>query len=231
MSKRTHLTHCSHHKEPPHSSLGTRLTQYDHNIYYVQGPPYTFFSLTTYKNKTKQNKTKIKLISCSPCSSSSSCFPLVTGSGGVAYGFIAANTASHERSKHIMAYRSVCMLGILSATLCEYRSKINKVAAYSLEFYSRVIVRNVNFTFFSFPASATFLPGFGSTGVGDSLCLNRFTAPAAFSILLMTIALLITAFLLDEEECVPTGLCVCVYSCQRPAVGSTHARTHTHTQC
>ena len=136
-----------------------------------------------------------------------------------------------------MAYRSVCMLGILSATLCEYRSKINQVAAYSLEFYSRVIVRNVNFTFFSFPASATFLPGFGSTGVGDSLCLNRFTAPAAFSILLMTIALLITAFLLDEEECVPTGLCVYLLlpkACCRLDARThtrTHTHTHTHTQC
>ena len=127
------------------------------------------------------------------------------------------------------------MLGILSATLCEYRSKINQVATYSLEFYSRVIVRNVNFTFFSFPASATFLPGFGSTGVGDSLCLNRFTAPAAFSILLMTIALLITAFLLDEEECVPTGLCVRVSTLAKGLLSArrtharTHARTHTHT--
>ena len=46
-------------------------------------------------------------------------WPFLLGSGGVAYGFIGANTSRESRTKFMSYYRVTCMAGVLSSTIGE----------------------------------------------------------------------------------------------------------------
>ena len=43
----------------------------------------------------------------------------IIGSGGVAYGFIGANTSADVRNKYMSLYRVTCMAGVLFSTIGE----------------------------------------------------------------------------------------------------------------
>lgn len=75
-----------------------------------------------------------------------------------------------------------------------------------------------NILFSQKPASATFLPGFGKNVIGKATKLNEFTAPAALTIVLLCISLILVTFVLNEADCSPLGkwishtppiLCIC----------------------
>ena len=46
-------------------------------------------------------------------------WPFLLGSGGVAYGFIGANTSRESRTKFMAYYRVTCMAGVMSSTIGE----------------------------------------------------------------------------------------------------------------
>ena len=46
-------------------------------------------------------------------------WPFLLGSGGVAYGFIGANTSRESRTKFMSYYRVTCMAGVMSSTIGE----------------------------------------------------------------------------------------------------------------
>lgn len=58
---------------------------------------------------------------------------------------------------------------------------------------------------FSTIASATFLPDFGKNVLGKATGLDEFSAPAALTILLLCICLVLVTFVLDEMDCAPIG--------------------------
>lgn len=60
-------------------------------------------------------------------------------------------------------------------------------------------------TAFFFIASATFLPDFGKNVLGKATGLDEFSAPAALTILLLCICLVLVTFVLDEMDCAPIG--------------------------
>ena len=58
---------------------------------------------------------------------------------------------------------------------------------------------------FRFTASATFLPGFGKTKFGHLTGLDEYLAPAALTVFLLVVALLLVTFVLDESDCTHIG--------------------------
>jgi len=54
-------------------------------------------------------------------------------------------------------------------------------------------------------ASATFLPNFSKNSLGKATGLDQFSAPAALTILLLCVSLILVTFALDETNCSPIG--------------------------
>lgn len=67
-------------------------------------------------------------------------WPFLLGSGGVAYGFIGANTSRESRTKFMSYYRVTCMAGVMSSTIGELQIIHARTTRLLIDYISQVSI-------------------------------------------------------------------------------------------